>query len=189
MYVIVSLLSGGFRGRVHVVRVIYLQSFAPHHRGFPSHQGICWILLIHLAYGKSMVLLTWPFVFEIMHGGAPDVFFHHWKLENRYLIFTVIGRRKTQTKILRCPFVPEIMHERTPYVFPQFVLHAIGFYQNSVIFTLKWYLWHFIALKESVTMYYKTEGVSFWHYLFSSKQYFSKSQAFKKTVCLKYICS
>jgi hypothetical protein len=39
-----------------------------------------WILsceeAIQLAYGTSVVLLQCPFVHEIMHGGAPEVFLH-----------------------------------------------------------------------------------------------------------------
>jgi hypothetical protein len=31
---------------------------------------------IQLAYGMSVVLLKCPFVPEIMHGGAPEIFLH-----------------------------------------------------------------------------------------------------------------
>jgi hypothetical protein len=52
---------------------------APHRCGFESRQGL-WILsceeAIQLAYGTSVVLLRCPFVPEIMHGKAPEVFLH-----------------------------------------------------------------------------------------------------------------
>jgi hypothetical protein len=52
---------------------------APHLCGFESRQGI-WILsceeAIQLAYGTSVVLLRYPFVPEIMHGRAHEVFLH-----------------------------------------------------------------------------------------------------------------
>jgi hypothetical protein len=47
--------------------------------GFKSRQGL-WILsceeAIQLAYGTSVVLLRCPFVSEIIHGRAPEVFLH-----------------------------------------------------------------------------------------------------------------
>jgi hypothetical protein len=52
---------------------------APHRCGFESRQGLCILSCeeaIQLAYGKSVVLLRCPFVPEIMHGGAPEVFLH-----------------------------------------------------------------------------------------------------------------
>jgi hypothetical protein len=54
-------------------------SLAPHRCGFESRPGL-WILscevAIQLAYGTSVVLLRCPFVPEIMHGRAPEVFLH-----------------------------------------------------------------------------------------------------------------
>jgi hypothetical protein len=44
---------------------------------------------IQLAYGKSVVLLRYPFVSEIVHGGAPEVFLHQSKLERRDMTYTV----------------------------------------------------------------------------------------------------
>jgi hypothetical protein len=52
---------------------------APHCCGFESWQGL-WILscdkVFQLAYGMSVVLHRCPFVPEIMHGRAPEVFLH-----------------------------------------------------------------------------------------------------------------
>jgi hypothetical protein len=60
-----------------VVKVVDFKSLALHRCGFESGQGL-WILsceeAIQLAYGTSMVLLRCPFVPEIMHGTAPEVF-------------------------------------------------------------------------------------------------------------------
>ena len=65
------------RGRV--VRVIDLESLAPHHSGFKSRQEL-WILsceeAIQLAYRMSVVLLSCLHMPEIMHGGALEVFVH-----------------------------------------------------------------------------------------------------------------
>jgi hypothetical protein len=62
-----------------VVKVVDVKPLAPHRCGFESRQGL-WILLygeaIQLAYGTSMVLFRCPFVPEIMHGRAPEVFLH-----------------------------------------------------------------------------------------------------------------
>jgi hypothetical protein len=67
----------GVRGRV--VKVADLKPLAPHRCGFESRQGL-WILsceeAIQLAYGTSVFLLRSPFVPEIMHGRAPEVFLH-----------------------------------------------------------------------------------------------------------------
>jgi hypothetical protein len=69
--------NGGVRGRV--VKVVDFKPLAPHRCGFESRQGL-WILsfeeAIQLAYGTSVVLLRCPFVPEIMHGRAPEVFLH-----------------------------------------------------------------------------------------------------------------
>jgi hypothetical protein len=58
---------------------LYFKPFAPHRCGFESGQGL-WILsceeAIQLAYRKWVVLLGFPFVLEIMHGRAPEVFLH-----------------------------------------------------------------------------------------------------------------
>jgi hypothetical protein len=62
-----------------VVKVVDFKPLAPHRCGFESRQGF-WILsceeAIQLAYGTSVVLLKCPFVPEIMHGRAPEVFLH-----------------------------------------------------------------------------------------------------------------
>ena len=62
-----------------VVRVVDLDSLAPHYCGFESRQGL-WILLceeaIQLDYGMLVVPLRCPFMSEVMHGGAPEVFLH-----------------------------------------------------------------------------------------------------------------
>jgi hypothetical protein len=67
----------GVRGRV--VKVVDFKPLAPHHCGFESRQGL-WILsceeAIQLAYGTSVVLLRCPFVPEIIHGRALEVFLH-----------------------------------------------------------------------------------------------------------------
>jgi hypothetical protein len=68
----------GVRGRV--VKVVDYKSLAPHRCGLESRQGL-WILsckeAIQLAYGTSVVLLRCPFMPEIMHGRASEVFLHH----------------------------------------------------------------------------------------------------------------
>jgi hypothetical protein len=55
------------------------KTLAPHRCGFESRQGL-WILsceeAIQLVYGTSLVLLRFPFVPEIIHGRAPEFFFH-----------------------------------------------------------------------------------------------------------------
>jgi hypothetical protein len=68
---------GGICGRV--VKVIDFIPLAPHRCGFESRQGL-WILsceeAIQLVYGMSVVLLRCPFMPEIMHGRAAEVFLH-----------------------------------------------------------------------------------------------------------------
>jgi hypothetical protein len=62
-----------------VVKVVDFKPLAPHRCGFESRQGL-WILsfeeAIQLAYGTSVVLLRYPFVPEIMHGRAQEVFLY-----------------------------------------------------------------------------------------------------------------
>jgi hypothetical protein len=62
-----------------VVKVVDFKPLAPHRCGFESRQGL-WILsceeAIQLTYGTSVDLLGCPFVSEIMHGKAPEVFLH-----------------------------------------------------------------------------------------------------------------
>jgi hypothetical protein len=62
-----------------VVKVVDFKPLAPHRCVFESIQGL-WILsceeAIQLAYGRSVVLLGYQFVLEIMHGRAPEVFLH-----------------------------------------------------------------------------------------------------------------
>ena len=74
-----SILKSGASLAGRVVRVDGLESLAPQRCGFESHYGI-WILsyeeVIQLAYGMSVVLLRFPIVPEIMHGGPPEVFLH-----------------------------------------------------------------------------------------------------------------
>ena len=71
LYRIIIIKNWDVRGRV--VRVVDLESVAPHCCGFESRQGL-WILsreeAIQLAYGTLLVLLGCPLVPEIMHGGA-----------------------------------------------------------------------------------------------------------------------
>jgi hypothetical protein len=62
-----------------VVNVVDFKPLAPHCCGFESRQGLCILSCeeaIQLAYGTSVVLLRCPFVPEIMHGRAPEVFLH-----------------------------------------------------------------------------------------------------------------
>jgi hypothetical protein len=47
-----------------MVKVVDFKRLDPHHCGF------------QLAYGTFVVLLGFPFVPEIMHGWAPEVFLH-----------------------------------------------------------------------------------------------------------------
>ena len=49
-----------------MVRVVDLESLAPHHCGFESRYP--------LVYGMLVVLLRCALVPEIMYGGAPEVF-------------------------------------------------------------------------------------------------------------------
>jgi hypothetical protein len=60
-----------------VVKVVDFKPLALHRCGFESRQGL-WITAceeaIQLAYGTSVVLLRCPFVPEIMHGRATEVF-------------------------------------------------------------------------------------------------------------------
>jgi hypothetical protein len=62
-----------------VVKVVDFNPLSPHRCGFESLQGL-WIIsyeeAIQLAYGTSVVLLRCPFLPEIMHGRAPEVFLH-----------------------------------------------------------------------------------------------------------------
>ena len=67
----ISIILSGIRGvRGRVVRVVDLDSLAPHYCGFKSRHGL-WILsceeAIQLAYWTSVVLLRCPLVPEIMH--------------------------------------------------------------------------------------------------------------------------
>jgi hypothetical protein len=59
--------------------VVDFKPLAPHRCKFESRKGV-WIFsyeeAIQLAYGTSVVLLRCPFVPEIMHGRAPEVFRH-----------------------------------------------------------------------------------------------------------------
>jgi hypothetical protein len=67
----------GVHGRV--VKVVDFKPFAPHLCGFESRQGLSILLCdeaIQLSYGMSVVLLRCPFMPEIMHGRAPEVFLH-----------------------------------------------------------------------------------------------------------------
>jgi hypothetical protein len=57
-----------------MVKIVYFKPLAPHRCGFESRQGP-WILF-QLAYGKSVVLSRCPFVPEIIHGRATEVFLH-----------------------------------------------------------------------------------------------------------------
>jgi hypothetical protein len=62
-----------------VVKVVEFKPLAPHRCGFESRQGLSILSCeeaIQLAYGTSVVLLRCPFVPEIMHGRAPEVFLH-----------------------------------------------------------------------------------------------------------------
>jgi hypothetical protein len=62
-----------------VVKVVNFKPLAPHRCGFESRQGLRIFTseeAIKLAYGTSVVLLRCPFVTEIMHGRAPEVFLH-----------------------------------------------------------------------------------------------------------------
>jgi hypothetical protein len=67
----------GVRGQV--VKVVEFKLLAAHRCGFVSRQRL-WILscekAIQLAYGTSAVLIRCPFLPEITHEGAPEVFLH-----------------------------------------------------------------------------------------------------------------
>jgi hypothetical protein len=62
-----------------VVKVDDFKPLASHHCGFESRKGL-WILsceeAIKLFYRTAVVLLRCPFVPEIMHGRAFEVFLH-----------------------------------------------------------------------------------------------------------------
>jgi hypothetical protein len=62
-----------------MVKVVDFKLLAPHRCRFKSQQGL-WIIsceeAIQLAYGTSVVLFRCPFLPEIMHGRAPEVFLH-----------------------------------------------------------------------------------------------------------------
>jgi hypothetical protein len=62
-----------------MVKVVDFKPLAPHRCGFESRQGL-WILsyeeAIQLAYVTSVVLLRCPFVPEMIHGRAPEVFLY-----------------------------------------------------------------------------------------------------------------
>ena len=80
-----------------VVRVVGLESLALHCCVFEPRQGL-WIIScedsIQLDYANLMVLLKYPLVFKIIHGGLPPPV----KIESRHITFTVSVRRKTQPK-------------------------------------------------------------------------------------------
>ena len=60
-----------------MVRVVDLESLAPHHCGFEFPKGLLSCEeAIQLAYGTLMVLFRCPLVPEIMHADAPEVFLH-----------------------------------------------------------------------------------------------------------------
>jgi hypothetical protein len=62
-----------------VAKVVDFKPLALHRCGFKSRQGLLILSCeeaIQLAYGTSVVLLRCPFVPEIMHGRAPEVFLH-----------------------------------------------------------------------------------------------------------------
>jgi hypothetical protein len=63
-----------------VVKVVDFKQLAPHRCGFESRQGLRILSCeeaIQLAYGMSVVLLRCPFVPEIMHGRAPEIYLHY----------------------------------------------------------------------------------------------------------------
>jgi hypothetical protein len=68
---------GGVLGRV--VKLVDFKPLSPYRCEIESEQGV-WILsfedAIQQTYGTSMVLPRCPFVPEIMHGRAPEVFRH-----------------------------------------------------------------------------------------------------------------
>jgi hypothetical protein len=65
-----------------VVKVVDFKPLAPHCCGFKTKRDFGFFhvrkLRIQLAYGTSVVLLRCPFVSEIMHGGASEVFLHQY---------------------------------------------------------------------------------------------------------------
>jgi hypothetical protein len=62
-----------------VVKVVDFKQLVPHRCGFESRQGL-WSLsyeeAIQLANGTLVVPLRYPFVPQIMHGRALEVFLH-----------------------------------------------------------------------------------------------------------------
>jgi hypothetical protein len=75
LYVPVITSKRGVRGRV--VKVVDFEPLASHRCGFKSRQ-VLWLLscgeAIKLAYGSSVVLLRCPFMPEVMHERASEVF-------------------------------------------------------------------------------------------------------------------
>jgi hypothetical protein len=63
----------------NLIKVVDLKALALHRCGFESRQGLMILSCeeaIKLAYVTSVVLLRCPFVPEIMHGRASEVFLH-----------------------------------------------------------------------------------------------------------------
>jgi hypothetical protein len=60
-----------------VVKVVDFKPLAPYRCGFESrHREFGFFYERELAFGTTVVLLRCPFVPEIMHGRAPEVFLH-----------------------------------------------------------------------------------------------------------------
>ena len=98
------------RGNVFVESVLFwhylkkiqyqqLRNFCSSHLCVWITPGLCILLCeesVQLAWGISVVLLFYMLALEIIHGGAPEVFLHRWKLECRHI--TALVRWKTQTQ-------------------------------------------------------------------------------------------
>jgi hypothetical protein len=118
----------------------WLRSLTSNRCRLESRQGL-WILsceeTIQLAYGTSVVLLMCPFVPEIMHGRAHEVFLHQWSLN--VAIWPIMCRCDVKPKQTNKP------KERDIYIY-MFSLFAASkymylnyYFTNSLLFVTKRY--------------------------------------------------
>jgi hypothetical protein len=78
--------------------VVNFKPLAPHYCGVESNQELLIVIhekVIQLAYRKSVLLLRCPFLPEIMHRGASDIFLHG-KAENSFVMYCVGESKKTK---------------------------------------------------------------------------------------------
>jgi hypothetical protein len=72
-------------GRWHpwrVLKVVDIKPLAPHRCGLESRQGFGLFHVRKLPNRTSVVLLRCPFVLEIIHRRAPEVFIHQYSLKD-----------------------------------------------------------------------------------------------------------